>query len=102
MRGMKQVDLLPAQIKRDANLFADRVLLHRFGNGAEVRAEFLRQGRVASAAEDNVLRLRVEPRQMPQQVAQVRPDAVVPDLAGINRDSQDTGFYRGSCPFTRR
>jgi len=93
---MKQIDLFAPEVHGDPQLLADRVRFRYFGNGAKVVAEFFDGAAVRFAAEENVLGVRVEARQVPQQVTDVRADAVIPHFAGVDGDSQDTRFYRGS------
>jgi hypothetical protein len=99
---VEQIDLFTAQIQWNAQLFGDGVVLRTLRDRPEIVAKLFDGAAIGCPAEHHVLRVRVEAREVAQQVADVRTDAVVPHFAGIDGDSQDTRFYRGSWPLSRR
>src|SRR6187551_2279079 len=84
---MEHIGPFTQQYPRDMNLLAQRVVGRRLEDGAEVRPERRRDSEVGLRAQEDVLALLVEPRQVPQQVADVRADAEVVELPRIDRDS---------------
>src|SRR5947208_1105239 len=99
---MEEIDPLAPDIQWNAKLFTDGVGPDGFRNRPEVFAELVHHAGILGATEEHVVRLGIKPRQVPQQVTDVGADAVIAQLAGVDGDSQDTRFYRGSWPFMRR
>src|SRR6187549_352460 len=87
MRRMKHVRLLAAQRPRHVNLLANRIVGRWFEDGPEVRAELIRYAEVGLLAEEDVLVVTIDPREVAEKVPDVGADAEIMELSGIDRDS---------------
>ena len=87
MRRVIHVRLLAHQHPRHVNLFADGVVVRGFEDGAEVLAKCLGHAHVRLVAEQDVLVLPIDARQMPQEVPDVGADAEIVQFSGINGHS---------------
>ena len=86
VRRVEEVDPLARGAERDARSARAPSRCRRVStHGRKFRPEVARELAVLGAAEQDVLVDRVEPRQVAQQVAHVRADAVVVQLAGVDR-----------------
>ena len=115
VRRVEQVDCSRRRSSGTRQLLADRV---RRPTSPPPRGSSRRAPRAMPQSSPRQSRtysvVRIDPRQVPQQVADVRADAVVAQLAGVDGDSHwCMRFYRGdgartwlspwgSCPFSRR
>ena len=87
VRRMKQVDARSRRtLSGTANCSRTGVARRRLGHRAEVRAAFHDGREVLLAAQDHVLGRLVLLRELPQQVAHVRADAVVAQLPSVDGD----------------
>src|SRR5262249_9113189 len=84
MRRMEQRDAFSPQRERDAHLLGDRVVPGGFDHGAEVLAERRQVSAIVRPAQDDELRVAIEPRELPQQVSDVGPDAEGVQLAAVD------------------
>ncbi len=84
---MKHIRLLAVQHPWHMDLLAQRVVRRRFEDGAEVGTELRRYVEVRVLAEQHVLAVVIDPREVPQEVADVSADAEVVELARINRNA---------------
>src|SRR5436190_3076978 len=98
MRRMEQIDLLASEIERNPELLANGIGLCNLRHRSKVWAEIFQGAAISGAAEHHVLGRRVQPRQVAEQVPKIRADAVVPNLASIDRDSQDTAILLRELP----
>ena len=87
MRGVEDIRPLATQHPRHVNLFTDRVVRRRFEDRPEVRAELRGYAEVRLVAEEDVLAVAINPREMPQQVARIGADAEVVEFSCIDRDT---------------
>ena len=82
-----EIRALTAQHPRHVDLFTNGVVRRRLEHGAEVRPELGRDAEVGFTAQQHVFGVVVDPREMAQQIADVRADAEVVEFARIDRDS---------------
>ena len=68
----------------DVKLLADRVIRRRFEDAAEVGTELCRNRQIFFACQQHVLGIRVEPRELLQQVPDIGADAEVVQFSGID------------------
>jgi hypothetical protein len=87
VRCVKQIDAGPHQVEWDRELFGDRVVAGALDEDLEVRAERPGKRDIVEAADEDVLVAPALPRQLAHQVADVRPDPVVVQLANVNCDA---------------
>jgi hypothetical protein len=87
---VEQIDPLAREAHGDVDLFHHRIRFSRLDDGAEVRAEAAQRLAVVGLAEQDVLRLRVQPRQVAQQVLDVGANTEVMELPGVDRDPHNT------------
>ncbi len=86
MRRVKQRDALPPQRERNPDLLRDRVIAGGLDHGPEVLAERSEGRGVRFPAQQHELRPLIDPCEMPQQIADVRADAEVMQLARVDAD----------------
>jgi len=97
MRGVEDVDTQTVDDVGYRNLFGDRVRAGRHRDGAEVVTQLMLDAHIAGLAQQNVLGVMIEPRQLAEQVTDVGSDAKSCSLrASI---AMRTGRWR---PRTRR
>ena len=94
VRRMVDVGPLAPQDPGHVDLLAQRVVGRRFEHGAEVRAELRGDAQVGLMAEQDVLGVAIDPREVPQQVADVGADAEVVELPRVDRDAHTGPLYR--------
>ncbi len=78
---------LARERQRNAVLLGDRVHRRRLGHHPEIRPQHVARLDIVRPAQHDVFRGAIEPRQLDQDVADVRADAEIAELAGINGDS---------------
>ena len=94
MRRVVDVRTLAPQDPRHVNLLAQRVVGRRLAHAAEVRPELRGDAQVGLTAEQDVLGIAIDPRELSQQVADVGPDAEVVELPRVDRDAHIRALYR--------
>ena len=87
MRRVKQIDPGPAQRERHGDLLEHGVVAGALDDRLEVRPEAAHERRIRRSADQGVRVSSVLPGQLADQIPNVRPDAVVVQLAGINGDA---------------
>ena len=87
MRGMEQRDVLTLERQRDLELLGDRVVGGRFRDRPKVLAERAERRSIGRPAEQHELGVMIQPRQLPQQVANIGPDSEIVQLAGVDADA---------------
>ena len=101
VRRVEQIRLLPAQVERQRDLLAHRVLRRPCRNRPEVLAELGRERGVLVTAQDDVFVLLIQPREVAQQVADVGADPVVAQLPGVDGDSHANRILSRHSHFAR-
>ena len=91
---MKERHAFAPERERDLQLLGDRVVAGRFGHGPEILSERRQRLAILGPAEHHELGLAIEPRQLPQQVADVGADAEVVQLAGVDADPHGAQSYQ--------
>ena len=94
VRCVVDVGPLAAQDPRHVNLLAERVVGRWLAHAAEVRPELRRDAQVRLTAQQDVLGVAIDPRELSQKVADVGPDAEVVELPRVDRDSHIGPLYR--------
>jgi hypothetical protein len=87
---VKKIDAEPPHLGGQAPVFAYRVPARLVHHRHEVLREVLQRRDVLVVAEEEVGVLVINEGQRADDVPHIRADAVVPPLAGINRDSRHT------------
>jgi hypothetical protein len=64
----------------------------RLEHRPKVRSELRGHAQIRLLAEQDVLAVPIEPRELTEQVAEVRPDAEIMELARIDRDSHPSAL----------
>src|SRR5215510_12428712 len=87
MGCVKQIDTLAFERPGNLDLLRNRVVARLFRNRPEVLPK-LRQGHlIFRTAEQHELRVVIETRQVPEQVANVGADAEIVQLPGVDADA---------------
>src|SRR5215510_14035365 len=86
MRRVKNVRLFTHKHERDVELLRNGVISGRLQHGPEVFAEGARDPHVGLVAEQDVLVFPIDPREMPQEVADVGADPEIVEFSGIDRN----------------
>ena len=104
VRRMEEIDVPGQQPGRHHELLAQRVRLRGLHDRREVGPEAQHGVPVLRPAEEDVLGLLIQARQVLQQVPDIGPDAEVVQLAGVDRDthqcsscSDRSRYHRRSC-----
>ena len=87
VRRVIEIRPLAPQHPRHVNLLADGVVRRGFEHGSEVRTELSRDAEVGLAAEQDVLGVVIDARELAQEIADVSADAEVVELPRVDRDS---------------
>jgi len=85
VRRMKEIDLLAPEVERHGELLANRVRARSLRNGPKVLSETSSHVGICRPAEEQILGGLVDPREVPQQIANVGSDAVVAQLPRVDR-----------------
>ena len=86
MGRVEDVGPLAMQHPRHVDLFADRIGRRRLEHRPEVGSELAANREIGLVAEEDVFALTIDAGQMTQQIARVRPDAEIVELARVDRD----------------
>ena len=87
VRRVEERDAFTPERQRDPELLADRIVARGFRHGPEILAERAKRLAVVGPGEHDKLGLTIEPRQVPQQVADVRADAEIVQLPRVYADA---------------
>jgi hypothetical protein len=85
--SVEERDSLPSERKRNPDLLGDGIGAGRLDHRAKIGPERSEVGDILSTAEEYELRVLVEPRQVAQEIPDVRTDPEVVELSGIDSDA---------------
>ncbi len=94
MGRVEKVDAQSPQGGRNSDVLTDRVIGGSDPDGSEVRVEGADQLLVLPIAQEKILGLLVDARQVLDQVANIRADAEVVDLPDVEGDSHRTNLLK--------
>ena len=86
MRAVEQIDPLPGEACRDVDLLHHRIGFGGLHDGPKVRPQPAQRLAVVGSAEQDVLRLCVQPGQLAQQILDVGANPEVMEFPGVDRD----------------
>ena len=98
MRRVVDVRSLPCEHVRNTDLLAQGVVRRRLPHSTEIVAKLGRNAHIGIPAEEDVFRVPIDPREVPQQISDVRADPEImqlPYIDGHAHQRNDTSAFRG-------
>ena len=87
MRCVKERHAFASDRERNTNLLGNRIVARGFHDRPEILAQRAERRPIAGPAEQDVLGLAIDPRQMTKQVADVSADPEVVELTRVDADA---------------
>ena len=100
VRCVKQRHALALERERNLQLFGDRIVAGRLGHGPQVVTEGRDRRGILRAAQHHEVGVAIEPRQLPEQIADVGADAEIVQLPRVDADAHLDMIPVGDSPLS--